>query len=367
MNDPRIARLADVLVNYSVKVHPGDWVHIHAGWLALPLAKEVQACVLRAGGNPSVTLESQDLNAAYLEGASEAQLRWTPPLDMHMIKYADAWIILEAPENTRAMAGIDPERQQLRNTAFAKWSQIYTKRAAAGELRWVMTSYPCQALAQEAEMSLPEFEDFVFQATFADREDALQRWQTVHDEQEHLVDWLRGKETVTIRGPQVDLELSLAGRTFVNAAGDQNMPSGEIFTSPVETSAVGWVRFSYPAVWLGTIVEGVRLAFRNGRVVEASAEKNLDFLLKMLDTDAGSRRLGELGIGTNYGIRRFTRNILYDEKIGGSFHLALGNGYPEAGGRNKSSLHWDLITDARTQTEMHADGILFYKDGKFVV
>jgi aminopeptidase len=265
------------------------------------------------------------------------------------------------------MANIDPERQQLRNTAYSRWSQIYAKRGATGELRWVMTSYPCQALAQEAEMSLSEFEDFVFEATFTDQEDALKRWQAVRDEQERLVTWLRGKETVTIRGPQVDLRLSIAGRTFINSAGDVNMPSGEIFTSPLETSAEGWVQFSYPAVYLGAIVEGVRLEFRKGRVIDASAEKNQDFLMSMLDTDAGSRRLGELGIGTNYGIRRFTRNILYDEKIGGSFHLALGNGYPEAGGRNKSSLHWDLITDARSQTEMHADGTLFYKDGKFVI
>jgi len=367
MPDQRLARLADVLVNYSTKVKPGDWVHIHAGWGALPLVREVQTCVLKAGGNPSVTLESKDLEAAFIAEAGEAQLRWTPPLDMYMIKHADAWIIIDAPENTRAMSSIDPLRQQMRNTAFRKWSKIYMKRSANEELNWVFTSYPCQALAQEAEMSLAEFEDFVFQATFVDQDDPVKRWQQVHAHQELLVEWLAGKESISIRGPQAELTLSIQGRSFINSSGDENMPSGEVFTSPVENSAEGWIHFSYPAVYLGMVVEGARLQFKQGKVVEASAEKNEDFLIKMLDTDKGARRLGELGIGTNYGIQRFTRNILYDEKIGGTFHLALGSGFEEAGGVNKSAIHWDLITDARTGTEMVADGELFYKNGKFVV
>ena len=367
MSDTRLNKLADVLVNYSTKVKEGDWVHIVAGWQALPLVTLVQTQVIRAGGNPSVTLESQDLNAAYLAEASEAQLAWTPPLDMHMIKNADAWIIIEAPENTRAMTGIDPARQQKRNLAFKEWAEIYMKRSATKELRWVITSYPCQALAQEAEMSLSEFEDFVFQATFVDQDDPVARWQAVHDEQERLVNWLAGKDSVTIRGPQVDIQMSIAGRSFINSDGDENMPSGEIFTSPVEDSINGWVQFSYPAVYHGVVVEGARLEFEQGQVVKASAEKNEAFLLKMLDTDDGARRLGELGIGTNFGIKRFTRNILYDEKIGGSFHLALGNGFEETGGGNQSALHWDLITDASQDTEMRADGEVFYKDGKFLV
>jgi len=367
MSDSRLNKLADVLVNYSTKVREGDWVHIVAGWQALPLVQAVQTQVLRAGGNPSVTLESQDLDAAYLAEASEAQLAWTPPLDMHMIKNADAWIIIEAPENTRAMTGIDPARQQARNLAYREWAEIYMKRSATEELNWVMTSYPCQALAQEAEMNLVEFEEFVFQATFVDQGDPVARWQAVHDEQERLVKWLAGKDVITIRGPQVDIQMSFTGRSFINSDGDQNMPSGEIFTSPVEDSVNGWAQFSYPAVYQGVVVEGARLEFERGQVVNASAEKNEAFLLKMLETDEGARRLGELGIGTNFGIKRFTRNILYDEKIGGSFHLALGNGFEEAGGVNQSAIHWDLITDASQETEMQADGEIFYKNGKFVI
>jgi aminopeptidase len=265
------------------------------------------------------------------------------------------------------MSGIDPSRQQMRGLAYEKWMETYMKRSASRELRWVMTNYPCQALAQEAEMSLSDYENFVYQATFADQVDPVQYWRNIHDEQERLVEWLSGKKTISIHGPQAELTLSIAGRKFINSDGDQNMPSGEIFTSPVEDSVNGWMYFNYPAIYPGTVVEGVRLEFERGRVVNASAEKNEPFLLKMLDTDKGSRFLGELGIGTNYGITRFTKNILYDERIGGTFHLALGSGFGEAGGQNESSIHWDLISDATGETEMHVDGELFYKDGRFVV
>jgi aminopeptidase len=367
MSDIKLNRLANVLVNYSTKVKSGDWVHINANWQAIPLVKEVVAYILKAGGNPSVSLESSDLNEVFMAQAGVAQLQWMPPLDMHMIKNVNAWIIIEAPENTRAMNNIDPSRQQMRNQTYAKWMETYTKRSASRELRWVMTNYPCHALAQEAEMSLADYENFIYQATFADQVDPVQHWLNIHNEQERLISWLAGKKTISIRGPQADVTLSIAGRKFINSDGDQNMPSGEIFTSPVEESINGWVSFSYPAIYQGTSVEGVRLEFEHGQVVKASAEKNEEFLLKMIDTDEGARFLGELGIGTNYGISRFTKNILYDEKIGGTFHFALGSGFGEAGGGNESSIHWDLITDATKETEMRADGELFYKDGKFVI
>jgi aminopeptidase len=359
--------LANVLVNYSTRVKAGDWVHVNANWQAIPLVKEVVAYILKAGGNPSVSLESSDLNEVFMAQAGDGQLQWMPPLDMHMIKNANVWIIIEAPENTHAMSNIDPSRQQMRNQAYSKWMETYTKRSASGELRWVMTNYPCQALAQDADMSLADYENFVYQATFADQVDPVQYWRNIHDEQERLISWLAGKKTISIRGPQAEVTLSIAGRKFINSDGDQNMPSGEIFTSPEEASINGWVYFTYPAIYQGTAVEGIRLEFERGRIVKFTAEKNEEFLLKMLDTDEGSRIVGEFGIGTNYGISRFTKNILYDEKIGGTFHLALGNGFGEAGGLNESNIHWDLITDATSETEMRVDDELFYKDGKFVV
>jgi aminopeptidase len=367
MSDIRLNRLANVLVNYSTRVKAGEWVHVNANWQAIPLVKEVVAYILKVGGNPSVSLESGDLNEVFMAKAGNEQLQWMPPLDMYMIKNANVWIIIEAPENTRVLSSIDPSRQQIRNQAYAKWTEVYMKRSASRELRWVMTNYPCQALAQEAEMSLADYENFVYQSTFADQMDPVQNWLNIHDEQKRLVSWLAGKRTISIRGPQTNVVLSIAGRKFINSGGDQHMPSGEIFTSPVEDSINGWVSFRYPAIYQGIAVEGVRLEFEHGRIVKASAEKNEEFLLKVLNTDEGSRFVGELGIGTNYGITRFTKNILYDEKIGGTFHLALGNGFDEAGGLNESSIHWDLISDAASETEILVDGELFYKDGKFLV
>jgi aminopeptidase len=367
MSDIRLNRLANVLVNYSTRVKAGEWVHVNANWQAIPLVKEVVAYILKVGGNPSVSLESSDLNAVFMAKAGDEQLQWMPPFDMYMIKNANVWIIIEAPENTRVLSSIDPSRQQIRNQAYAKWTEVYMKRSASRELRWVMTNYPCQALAQEAEMSLADYENFVYQSTFADQMDPVQNWLNIHDEQKRLVSWLAGKRTISIRGPQTNVVLSIAGRKFINSGGDQHMPSGEIFTSPVEDSINGWVSFRYPAIYQGIAVEGVRLEFEHGRIVKASAEKNEEFLLKVLNTDEGSRFVGELGIGTNYGITRFTKNILYDEKIGGTFHLALGNGFDEAGGLNESSIHWDLISDAASETEILVDGELFYKDGKFLV
>ncbi len=367
MTDPRILKLADILVNYSTQVKDGDWVHVEGSPLALPLIRAVVARVLRAGGRPSTRLDSDDLQEVYLAEANQAQLEWVPPVELMVVQQADVLIFISAPENTRALSAIQPERQQARQAAYTEWVETYMRRSANKELRWVLTQYPCPALAQEADMSLSDFEDFVYRATFADQDDPVGCWRQVHDEQERMVRWLAGKKNVDIRGPNADLRLSIEGRSFINSDGDQNMPSGEIFTSPVEDSANGWVRFTYPAITGGREVEGVRLEFQNGRVAAASASKNEDFLLKMLDTDEGARGLGELGIGTNYGIQRFTKSILYDEKIGGSFHLAVGSGFAEAGGKNQSSLHWDLICDARDGTEILVDGELFYKDGKFCI
>jgi aminopeptidase len=367
MPDPRLVKLAEVLVNFSTQVKQGDWVHITAGRQAVPLAKEVMARVLGAGGRPSVNLECDELGEVYQKHASDDQLAWISPVDDLIIEQCDVWIIIEAPENTRVMSAIPPEKQQARNKAYTGWVETYMKRSASGKLRWVMTNYPCLALAQDAEMSLSDYQDFVFQATFCDQEDPIERWKELRKNQEKLVKWMDGKKKVEIKGANADVSFSIEGRPFINSFGDQNMPSGEVFTSPVEDSVQGWVRFSYPAVYLGREVEGVRVEFEGGKVIKASAEKNEDFLLAMLDTDDGARVLGEFGIGTNYGITRFTKDILYDEKIGGSFHLALGGGFPEAGGANQSSIHWDLITDARQDTEIRVDGALFYKDGEFKV
>jgi aminopeptidase len=216
-------------------------------------------------------------------------------------------------------------------------------------------------------MSLREYEDFVYGATFVDHDDPVAKWQEVHDEQQRMVDWLEGKNEVVVRGPNADLTLSIAGRPFINSDGKKNMPSGEIFTSPRETSANGWIRFTYPAIRGGREVEGVYLEFKEGKVVKATAEKNEEYLISQLDSDEGARYLGEFAVGTNYGIKRFTKSILFDEKIGGSIHLAVGSGFPETGSENISAIHWDFICDMQDDSEILVDGTLFYKNGQFKV
>jgi aminopeptidase len=265
------------------------------------------------------------------------------------------------------MSGIDSKKQQISSQARQGLMQTYMERAAKKELRWTLTQFPCPAYAQDADMSLGEYEDFVYGATFCDQDDPIAEWKRIHDEQQKVVDWLTGKKLVTVKSPNADLSLSIESRTFINADGTNNMPSGEVFTGPVEDSANGWVEYTYPAINRGKEVEGIRLEFEDGKVIKASAEKNEEFMLTMLASDEGARYLGEFAIGTNYGIQKFTKSILYDEKIGGTFHMALGAGYPETGSKNVSSIHWDMICDIREDSEIRVDGDLLYKDGKFMI
>ncbi len=367
MSDPRIKKLADLLVNYSVKVQPGQWVLINSHVIAEPLTNEVLRAVLEAGGLPQIILSSDDLVETGFRYSNNEQLSWISPIVKTLYEEVDVLIALRAFENTKYLANIDPKKQQVQAQARQELMQIYMERAASGDLKWTLTQYPCPAYAQDADMSLSEYQDFVHSATYTDQDDPVSEWERIHDEQQVVVDWLNGKKEVTLKSPNVDLTLSVEGRTFINSDGTNNMPSGEVFTGPVEDSANGWVEYTYPAIEKGKEVSGIRLEFKDGKVVNASAKKNEEFLLAMLDSDDGARYLGEFAIGTNYGIQKFTKSILYDEKIGGSFHMALGAGYPETGSKNVSSIHWDMICDIREDSEIHIDGELLYKDGKFQI
>ncbi len=364
--DPRTQKLAQILVNYSIQVKPGDWVVVNGNVLALPLVNEVVRAVLEAGGHPNVLLSSDELNETSLRYSSEEQLKWVSPVARLIYEKADATIGINATANTRALTGIDPQKQAIRQNARRDLTQLFMERAAKGELRWVGTLYPVPAFAQEADMSLREYEDFVYGATYADQDDPVAKWMEVHNRQQRLVDWLKGKDRVEVRGPNVDLTLSIKDRVFINADGEKNMPDGEIFTGPVEDSVNGWVRFTYPALRGGMEVDGVEFRFEAGKVVQATAKKNQEYLLTQLDSDEGARYLGEFAIGTNYGIQKFTKNILFDEKIGGTIHMAVGAGYPETGSKNRSAVHWDFICDMRDDSEILVDGELFYKNGEFV-
>lgn len=367
MKDPRIEKLAELLVNYSVSVQPGDKVFLRGSIAALPLVRETYREIIRAGGHPLLDLQDETVEEILLREANEDQLQYTPDAQRLILETYDCIMNIRGANNTRTLTGIDPARQTLRQLAGRELMGLYMKRAAEGSLRWVSTMYPTDAHAQEADMSLAEFEDFVYGACYADRVDPIAEWEAVSRKQQRLVDWLEGKKDVVVKGKHVDLTLSIAGRTFVNSDGKKNMPSGEIYTGPVEDSVNGWVQFDYPAIVGGREVSGVELVFEDGRVVQASAAKNEAFLLQMLDTDPGARYLGEFAIGTNEGIQQFTKSILYDEKIAGTIHMALGNGYPETGSKNVSAIHWDMICEMRDGGEITVDDELFYTSGTFKV
>ncbi|MBM2825827.1 MAG: peptidase aminopeptidase [Dehalococcoidales bacterium] len=299
--------------------------------------------------------------------ASDEQLKHVPkPLELVMETY-DVRISILAESNTKALSNVESGKIVLQQRARTELMNTFMRRSAAGELRWTVAPFPTNAFAQDAEMSLSEYEEFVYGACLPDMDNPVGYWQQFSARQEKIVRWLKGKTNLHIRGPETELRLSIAGRSFVNCDGHYNMPDGEIFTGPVENSIEGNVYFSYPAIYRGREVTGVRLWFERGKVVKASADKNEDFLLKTLDTDAGSRFVGEFAIGTSRSITRFTREILFDEKIGGSFHMALGAGYPETGSKNKSAIHWDMICDLREGGEIWVDNELFYRNGIFTI
>jgi aminopeptidase len=367
MSDIRLQRLADLLVNYSTQVQPGEWVGILGDVSALPALREVYMAVIKAGGNPSLMLSDEQVDRTLLREGSDAQLEWLDPEMSLYYDQADVYIRVGGTNNTRAMTNISSKRVQQAQAARRVWLDTRLGRAAEGKMKWVGTLYPTQANAQEANMSLEDYEDFVYGATFCDQNDPVAEWRKISEMQQKKVDWLVGKDHVKLQGPSVELELSIAGRTFINSDGHKNMPSGEIFTGPVEESVNGWMHFDYSSIVSGRSVKGIELRFEQGKVVEASAEQNEALLHAQLDTDAGARYLGEFAIGTNFGIQQFTGSILFDEKIGGTVHIAIGKGYPETGSKNNSAVHWDMICDMRTDSTIHVDGKLFYQNGEFVV
>lgn len=367
MSDVRIDKLANILVNYSTRVQPGEWVGILGDVSALPLLRAVYTKVMEAGGNPTVMISDEFMTRQFVRLANDEQFAWLDPTQNLYYEKADVYIRCNAFANTRASSLIDKGRLQKRQKQLSGWLATRMQRAADGTFKWVGTQFPTEAYAQEAGMSLEEYEDFVYSATFANLDDPIAEWRKLGEMQQKKIDWLKGKKHVKAQGPNIDLELSIDGRVFINACGERNMPDGEIFTGPVENSAKGWVKFTYPSTVQGQSVEGIELKFEQGRVAQATAARNQSLLMSMLDTDAGSRYLGEFAIGTNFGINRFTGTILYDEKIGGTLHMAVGAGYPDTGSVNKSSVHWDMICDMRVDSTIHVDGELFYKNGEFVV
>ena len=360
MGDPRIRNHARLLVRYGIGAASRQTVGVSGDSAAEPLLTAVYEELLRVGAHPVVRMLPRGTADLLFRFGKPHHFAEVTPYQRAYVRTMDATIRVHSDNNTRELSGADPRKQAMLVKANRPLMNILLAKP------WTLTLFPTAAYAQDAEMSLREFEDFVYGAMMVDEPDPIRAWKALGKRQERLIARLCRADSVRIVGPDTDLQMSVKGRRFVNSDGHHNMPSGEIFTGPVEASVEGHIRYDFPVCHAGREIDGIRLVFRGGRVVDASAEKNERFLLEMLDMDDGARRIGELGIGTNTRIQRFIKNILFDEKIGGTVHLALGKSYPETGGRNQSALHWDMIKDLRKGGAIYVNGRMFQKDGKFV-
>ncbi len=372
MQDARLETLAHVLVNYSVAVQPGDLVRIDAPSVAEPGVVAVYEAVLEAGGNPVVRMRPEACAELKLRHGSQKQLKFVDPLEKFEVEKINVRIGFWAEENTKALTNTDPKKQAAAAKARKPIMDTFLRRAAIprgkrGKLRWTGTQYPCQASAQDAKMSLREYEAFVYRAGLLHLPKPAAAWRKISTRQQRVCDYLdKRREIRFVTRNGTDLRLGIEGRRWINCDGHENFPDGEVFSAPIEDAVDGTVCYSFPAVHGGREVHDIRLVFRNGRVVDASAGKGEPFLFKMLDMDRGARSLGEIALGTNYAIKQYTCNTLFDEKIGGTFHAALGAGYPESGSQNKSGLHWDMVCDLRRGGRVEVDGKVISRNGRFL-
>ncbi len=373
MSDLYVQRMARVLVRYCVGARKGDRLAISAQPVAQELLLEIYREALRAGAHPELFLTLPGLSEIHFQEASDEQLSYIPAARRLMIEEYEAWLSIDSQVNTKELNEIDPARLAVAQKASADLSQTSLRRTnpddpyAPGSLRWCRFLFPTNAYAQDANMSLTAFQQFVYHACFLDDDDPVARWRELSTRQERLVQWLKGRHTVHLRGQDTDLTFSVEGRSFINDDGHYNMPGGEFFTGPVEESAEGIIRYSFPSSFNGRTVEDVRLRFEHGAVVEARAAQGQDYLDQMLTLDEGARRIGEFAFGNNRNVDRCTKNTLFDEKMGGTVHLALGASIPQTGGVNHSALHWDMVCDLRSGSEIRVDGEVFCKDGQFVI
>ncbi len=366
MADPRQQKLAQVLVHYSLALKLGDKFIIFGRAFAAPLIHEVYREAVWVGAHVTTKISLEGLQEVFFQEANDEQLAYVSEVDTLEVEHYDAELTIWGSENTKILSGIDPKRIAKRREARAQLSKRSLERMGKGETRWCGTMFPTNAHAQDAGMSLGDYENFVYNAGLLNLEDPVAGWRKVHQEQQRVADFLNQHDEIHIVAPGTDITYRVGGRTWINCAGTENFPDGEVFSGPIENSVNGTVCFTYPALYDGNEVENVRLTFRDGRVVESDATKGLDFLNAMLDMDAGSRYLGEVAFGLNYNIQQFSKDTLFDEKIGGTMHMALGASLPESGGVNESGLHWDMVCDLR-EGKVYADGQLCYEGGKFIL
>ncbi|MFX0064036.1 MAG: aminopeptidase [Candidatus Hermodarchaeota archaeon] len=361
-------KLAKLVVRYSVNVQPGDTVYINAPTNAEELVRDVYREVIQAGGHVIfLNLSFPGQNEIFMRHASKEQLMYVDPLNLELIKRVKKIINIFSSFNTRALTTIDPKRKKMRLEANKKSNKIFTERAAKKELQWTLCPYPCDAFAQEANMGTQEYKEFVYKALALEESDPVDYWKFLEEEQDEVIRILdKGKE-LRIVGEDTDIKLAIEGRKWINGCGHENLPDGEVFTAPHEDGVTGTVRFTFPGIYLGQEIENIFLKFKDGKVIDYDATKGKDLLSKILGIK-NANILGEIAFGTNYGIQKFTKNMLFDEKMGGTIHMALGNGYPESGSKNISAVHWDILKDMKSQeSKIYLDNEMIYQAGKWVI
>ncbi|MTI71491.1 MAG: aminopeptidase [Firmicutes bacterium] len=366
MADQRIEKLANLLVNYSLKIKKGEHLLIEGYDISQPLIKAVYKEAIKKGAHVDTKIMLDGLKEIFLKEANDNQLEHVSPYLKFYSENYDARLTLLGGYNEKSLSNVDSKKLKKRSAATRDITIKLMERMGKDQ-KWCGTMFPTNASAQEANMSLDEYEDFVFEAGLLDSEDPIGEWEKNSKKQEKICEFLNTKETLHIVSKDTDLKMKIKGRKWINCDGRLNFPDGEVFTTPIEDSVEGHIRFSYPGIYSGKEIKDIRLEFKEGKVIKATASKGEDLLHALLDTDDGSKVLGEIAIGTNYGIQKFTKNMLFDEKIGGTVHAALG-GVPikETGGKNESGIHWDMLCDMKEEGKIYADGELFYKDGKFI-
>lgn len=364
--DQRVVKHAKVITEYCLYLKPGEKISIIGNIKTLPLMRAVYEEAIKLGALPWITLQDEWVEESLLKYGNDEQISYFPAAEITNIKNIDALLFIWGSENTRHLSAIPSEKSSKRAKAMSEWFKVYSERQVKGELRWCGTLFPTTSQAQESSMSLTDYEDFVYSACYIDSTDPVDCWRKIHDEQQRYVDYLDKIKKLRIVAEDTDITMLCEGRKWQNSDGHENFPSGEVFTSPIENSINGQIRFSYPGIYMGKEIEDIRLTFKDGEVVKATAAKGQELLDEILKIE-GAKFAGEVAMGTNYNIKKFTKNILFDEKLGGTTHIALGRGFPKAGGKNVSDIHWDMLCDMKNGGEIFADGVLIYKDGKFLI
>ncbi len=360
-----IDKYARLIAEYCTAISKGDEVLISGTVEALPLVREIYRLAVSRGAYPRFVVDDEELTEIFYRYAPKDVLEYLSPIDRFILENIDVRIGIISSTHTKPLIGVDPSRFRIRSAATRKLTEIFMKRDGEGSLRWTVTAYPTKALAQEAGMSIIDYRDFIYNALKLYSPDPVQAWIKQAESQAKIADKLSRFSEIRVVDEDTNLTLRVDGRIWINDDGKKNMPGGEVFTGPHEDATEGYITFTYPALWRGYEIEGVRLKFERGRVVEASARKGEDLLKAMLDVDEGARVVGEFAFGLNYDIKRHTKQVLFDEKIGGTIHMALGASYPSTGGRNMSAIHWDIVKDTG-KAKIYGDGDLIYENGKFI-